>query len=689
MAGISLSGLSTGIDTSTLIQQLVAAESSRYNAYNAQKTTISNKLSSINSLESKLSALKSTASDLSTIQKLSGYKVSSSDTDILTATASSSAYEGSHTIKVNRLATADRWVQTAGMEYAEEYVGKGSFVYSYNNQESVITTSATTTLEELVGLVNNDGNNPGVTASLLYYGGTYHMVLNGNDAGSDYGIKINASNTESWKAGTALTTNGDNASLSTKLSDIITKGTMLDGTESFRIQGAKHDGTTVDYTFAFNSSMKVSHLLDAIETAFGGTVSATLDNGVINVTDKTFGTSQMSVTLNYNAGTGGTSFVPPVIAESVRGGSVTDALSNFAADTFTETQQAQDSQIKVDGYPLDTTDGEGNTVENWITRSSNTISDVIPGVTIDLQSIGEASVTTTRDTSALKAKVQKFVDAYNIAAAYIKDNSGYDVATKVAGVLMGDSTISSIREAIRGPLSVTAAGFLQNTDTFTTPTSIGLTFDKDGLLSLDSDRFDEAIAKDYSAVLDLIGADKTGFSDSNYLKFYGDSSLNTAAGTYDVQVEVGIDEITGDKVIKSARIKLTTESTWRTATWKDNIITGDLTMDSAGHPVHPENSLQISVDLNNTGSYSAKIRVKEGFAGVVTSGLTSVLKSTTGSVKIEEKYLQNRIAEMQTRMESEQKRLDVYAQRLKEKFARMEKTLSLLQEQFGGLTKSS
>lgn len=674
MAGISLSGLSTGIDTSTLVAQLVAAEkAARYDLYSTQKATTSSKLSTVNSLDSKLTALKSTAYDLSTIQKLSGFKVQSSNTDILTASASSSAFEGSHSIEIKQLATAERSIHTDGLQYAEDYVGAGSFIFTYNNQEVVVTTTATTTLEDLVGLINNDASNPGVTASLLNYGDKYHLVLNGNNAGSDYGITINSSNTELWKSSSALTANGDNASLSTKLSDIITGG--LDGSETFTIAGKQHDGTDVNYTFAFNSSMKVSHLLDAIETAFGDTVTATLDNGVLKVMDKTSGTSQMTVSITYNKGTGN-DYTFPGMSESVQGGTINvDPGFLFAPNTFTETQTASDSMIKVDGYPS----GDSN----WITRSSNTISDVIPGVTIDLQSTGTASVTTTRDSSTLKAKVQKFVDAYNVAAQYIKDNSGYDVSTKTAGILMGDSTASTLKEMIRSPLTSAVAGFLQSTDAFTTAADVGLSFDKDGILSLDSDKFDEAISEDYSAVLDLIGADKTGSSDSNYIKFYGDSSNYTTAGTYDVQVTVSGGAIT------SAKIKLASETSWRDATVTDgNIITGNTTMDSAGHPLYPENSLQLTVDLSQTGTLTTKVRIKEGFAGVVTSSLTSSLKGTTGAIKIQEKYLQNRIAEMQTRMDNEQKRLDLYEQRLKERFARMEKTLNLLQQQFAGLNQS-
>jgi flagellar hook-associated protein 2 len=679
MAGISLSGLGTGIDTATMIKQLVALEGRRYNSYSTQKQNITSKLDSINYLDSKLAALKAAASDLSTVQKLSGFKVSSSDTDIITATASSSAYEGSHTIKVGQLATADRLVHTAGYTYAEDYVGQGAFIYSYNNVESVLTTTDTTTLEELAGLINNDANNPGVTASLLYYGDTYHLVLNGNDAGSDYSIKINASNTEVWKASSALATETDNATLTTKLTSLagFTGNPTAPGTIDIQGKMNDADGTAVNVSFAVTASSKVSHLLDAIENAFGNTVVASLDNGVIKVTDKTSGTSKLEVSLSSST------FTLPTMSRSVQGGSIAqNPASDFVAANFTETQLAQDSWVKVDGYPQDTVNGDGSTTENWITRSSNTISDVIPGVTIDLQSIGQASVTTTRDSSSLKAKVQKFVDAYNAVAQYIKDNSGYDTATKTAGILMGDGTTSTVRDSIRTPLTTRTPGFLQSADGFVIPSNIGLSFDKDGVLSLDSETFDEAISKDYSAVQELIGADKAGTSDSNYVRFYGASSKYTTAGTYDVQVTVEAGAITG------ARIKLATETSWRNAAWSGNMVSGDLTFDSQGRPTHPENGLQLAVDLSQSGTTSTKVRIKEGFAGSVTTNIANLLKGTTGAVKMQEKYLKDRISALQTRMDNEQKRLDTYEQRLKEKFARMEKALTLLQQQFGGLTQS-
>ena len=205
MSEIQLSGLSTGIDTEALVESLMAIEEKRLAMYTRRQEGYTERKDALNELETLLDALQDAAGDLSDSGDLRDYTTSTSDDDILTAEASSTAYEGSHTVTINQLASAERWVHTDGLEYAESLVGAGTFIYSYNNEEIVITTTDETTLDDLVGLINNDANNPGLTASLLSYNDAYHLVLNGNDAGSDYEIKINSSNTEVWETDSAFT----------------------------------------------------------------------------------------------------------------------------------------------------------------------------------------------------------------------------------------------------------------------------------------------------------------------------------------------------------------------------------------------------------------------------------------------------------------------------------------------------
>jgi len=649
----------------------MAVERRTLNMYQERMSTWEERKDALSTLESRLETLRISVRALSGADELRAFTTASSDEDILTAEASYDAFEGNHTVVINQLANAERWVHTNGKEYAEDYVGAGTFIYSYNHQETILTTTATTTLQDLAGLINNDADNPGVTANLLYYNNMYHLVLNGNDPGSDYQVSINTSNTEVRQAASAFTVDNDNATLTSRIIDLDQFNGTLVGNEYITISGKLHDGTIVNQNYSINGNTKLSHLIKEINDAFGGTATATLVNGRIQLTDHSCGTSQMELTLTYNPGSGSTTFNIPAVSRLTQGGSVTADLAGFAASDFTETQSAQDCQFKVDGYPV----AEGE----WFQRSSNTVDDVIHGVTLHLHDTGTVQVNLTRDIESVKEKLKSLVDAYNAAIVYIKEKTGYNNVLKTAGVLMGDYVVSTIRSQLCIPLIAQTSGFIQDIDAFLTPAQIGLQLDRDGTLSLDSDTFDKAVAENYTDVLAIIGAAKTGSSDSNTIKFYGASSKYTTAGTYDVQVTVSGGAIT------SAKIKLSTESAYHNATCSGNIVTGDSSFDENGDPLYPENALQLSVDLTQDGTFTATVRVKQGFAGAIEDALDKMLKLTTGSIQLDQDYVTNSIEQLQDRIDAEEERLTKEQERLVARFARLESTLALLQQQMNAL----
>lgn len=782
MSILRLPGLVTGIDTTQLIEQMMAIERRQLNLFEERKTTWEERQDALGTLETKLKNLRTSARNLSDADTLRAFSVSSSDTDKLTADATNEAFEGNHNVVVNQLATSERWVHSTGKEYADDFVGAGTFIYSYNNTETTITTTATTTLSDMVGLINNDANNPGITASLLYYNDAYHLVLNGNDAGSDYRISVNASNTEVWKANSTFTVGSDDATLSSYITKLDQFSGTADGDDVIEITGTDHYGnviTQVDLSITDNT--KISHLIDEINDAFNGMAKATLENGEIVLTDKAAGTSSLSITLTYNNGGDASSTLTlPTMAVSTEGGGTSANLAGFTQSDFTQTQAAQNSLIKVDGYPTDSSatqelqtmsrassptggtytltyegqtttaiahDADTDTIKAalealstvnagditvggganglasgdvtftfstnlgnvsmiyadgsnlvaagdptmtettkgiaaYISRSSNTVDDVVYGVALHLHDTTDANgeeLTLTRDIQSVKDKISKLVDGYNFAVEYIHEKTGYNDALKTAGILMGDYVVSTIKQQIRSPLLTQTNGFLQDIDSFLTPAHLGFSLDRDGILSFDANDFDKAIAEDYMGVLALIGADKTGSSDSNTIEFYSASSDYTTAGTYDVEV------IISGGAITSARIKLSTESTYRNATYSSNIVTGISTFDNNGDPDYPENSLQLSVDLSQNGTFTATVRVKQGFAGAIEDALDNMLKITTGSIQIDQKHVDNQIKNLQDKIDKEEDLLTKREKRLIARFARLEKNLALIQRQMSAL----
>jgi len=792
MSTIQLPGLQSGIDTGALIGQLMQIERRTLEMYESRREVWDERQDALSQLEGKLSNLQNSASALSDAELLRAYTVQSSDTDYITAEASDNAFEGNHTVVVNQLATGERWVHATGKKYAEDYVGVGTFIYSYNNEETRITTAATTTLQDMVGLINNDANNPGVTAGLLHYNDAYHLVLSGNEAGSDYTISVNASSTQVLKSDLAFTDGSDNATLTTRITDLdqFTENSGLQGDEQIQITGTNRYGTAIaQVNLSVTDNTKLSHLIDEIEDAFGGNVKATFENGKIVVTDTGAGESSLSVILTYNPGSGDTTLETPIppappdildISVSTAGGTP-GVLSGFAASDFTLSQAAQDSRIKVDGYPsvtavsevqtltLDSrtnggsfkltykgqttadipysatytdvqdalellsnvnadditvySDGpinsnppepmtftfsdtlgdvpmllvdssltgpstpvvtiteESKGVLDFISRSSNTVDDVIYGVTLHLHDVTDASgeeLTLTRDIESVKEKLDSLVLAYNSAMEFIDEKTAYnegEEGERAAGVLMGDYVVSTISYKFREPIIEQTAGFIQDIDSFLTPLDIGFDIDRDGVLSFDTSKFDEAIAEDYLAVLEVIGADKAGSSTSDTIEFYGASSNYTTAGEYDVQVTVSGGAIT------SAQIKLSDESTYRDMTVTGNVITGISTFDSNGDADYAENSLQLAIDLSTEGPFTATVRVKQGFTGKFQDEIDRMLKTTTGSLILDRQQAADQIEELDEKIELEEYRLTKREERLILRFARLEATLALLQNQ--------
>jgi flagellar capping protein FliD len=785
MPTLRLPGLLTGIDTSKLIAQLMAVERRSLNMYEERISTWEQRKDALSTLETKLTNLRSSVRALSDANELRAFTVASSDSDKLTAEASYNAFEGNHTVIINQLATAERLVHTSGKEYPEDNVGAGTFIYSYNHQETAITTTATTTLEDLVGLINNDANNPGVTASLLHYNNAYHMVLNGNDAGADYNISINPSSTEVWEADSELTYNGENATLGTRIMDLDQFSGTPDDDDVIEITGTDRNGVAiVQVNLSITENTRLEHLIGEINDAFDGIAKAVFENGKIILTDNTFGTSDLSVNLTYNnGGDASSSLTMPAMAFSTEGGSTTADLTDFATSDFIETQSAQNSKIKVDGFPttspvaeiqtltptavatagtftltyngqttaaiaynapltgagsiqealeelsnvntdditvggtglnlagattftflntagdvdmisIDPTNLSPSTRSNYvmaeqtkgqdgyISRSSNTVDDVIYGVALHLHDTTDANgeeITLNRDIQSVKDKLTTMVDAYNLAVTYIQEKTGYNDTLKTAGVLMGDYVVSNIMNQIQTPLIARTSGFIEDIDTFLLPGHLGFQLDRDGVLSLDMNILDEAIAENYMSALAIIGASKTGSSDSNTIEFYGASSDYTTAGSYDVEVVVSGSAIT------SAKIKLSTESTWRDATYSDNIVTGNSTFDDNSDAMYPENGLQLSVDLSQNGTFTATVSVKQGFTGAIENALDKMLKVTTGSIQIDQEYVNDQIESLQEKIENEEYRLTQREDRLIARFSRLERNLALIQQQMNAL----
>jgi len=142
------------------------------------------------------------------------------------------------------------------------------------------------------------------------------------------------------------------------------------------------------------------------------------------------------------------------------------------------------------------------------TRSSNVITDVLPGVTLNLQSTAtlntDVNVDITLDNAAIKETISGFVTAYN-ALNSTTDSLGKFAGTTGGsnGALLGDSTLRMIKNDLRQLVSspVTSAN-----SSFNTLKTIGIDIDKNGVMTLDGAKLDKALATNLSSVSDVFSS---------------------------------------------------------------------------------------------------------------------------------------------------------------------------------------
>jgi flagellar hook-associated protein 2 len=142
------------------------------------------------------------------------------------------------------------------------------------------------------------------------------------------------------------------------------------------------------------------------------------------------------------------------------------------------------------------------------TRSSNVITDVLQGVTLNLQSAAalntDVNVDITLDNAAIKETISGFVTAYN-ALNSTTDSLGKFAGTSGGsnGALLGDSTLRTIKNDLR---QLASAPVTSASSSFNTLKTIGIDIDKDGVMTLDGAKLDQALAANLSSVSDVFSS---------------------------------------------------------------------------------------------------------------------------------------------------------------------------------------
>ncbi|EHJ48686.1 flagellar hook-associated 2 domain-containing protein [Solidesulfovibrio carbinoliphilus subsp. oakridgensis] len=533
---ITYTGLGNGTDFNSLITKLVQVEQGRITTLQTWKQSWTDKQTAFQKLNSEMLSLKTTLEGMDSVGEFLSKTTDSTDSTILAVTTGANADNGSHSITVNRLATAKAMSSKTGYTSATEDINPSSSEVSFNYTYKGVTYSnaigANCTLTDLASIINNDPKNPGVKASIVNDGSKYYLQLRGMDT-------------------------GDSASL----------------------------------TIANNSG-----------------------------------------------------------------------LSGFTNADFNTITNNASAQLKLDGWPTD--------AGVWITRETNSVTDLLSGLTLNLKSTGTVDVTTTTDTATVKKNIQTFVEQMNTVRTLLQDLTKFDSTTQQASILTGNYGLQLIDTNLKTAVAGKGIGFDYTTDKYSTLAQLGIATDAsegsttEGLLVIDDDVLDDILSSNADAVAQLFSAQYVGSTDSSEFSISSYISGTTKCGTYDLAYTTDSSgKITGATINGNPAIYHS----------NSNTITG-----SHGYP---EAGLVIKAIDVSPGVHTGKVSLKEGKTGELASLLDQMTDTTNGPLHILDENYDDITAMIDDKIAFEQRRISTYAANLRKRFAKVDSLLSVYSQQ--------
>ncbi len=335
------------------------------------------------------------------------------------------------------------------------------------------------------------------TASSIAKQGNYSLTIGQLAQAQNLVVAGQASATTAIGSGAATTLTFDFGTIS--------GGTLANGTytgASYTSNGGTTKSVTID-----SSNNTLSGIRDAINAANVGVTASIINDG---------STSPYRLVLTSN-----TTGVANSMKISVAGdATLSGLLSENPAGTqnLSQTSAAQNANFTVNGIA--------------VSKASNNVGDVVSGVTLNLAGTSATPVTLSvaPNTSAVSTAINGFVTAFNAAATAIQNQTSYDPTTKTAGTLQGDVSLSIIQSQMAAMLTTTMGS---NPNGFSNLTQIGIGFQKDGTLAVDSTKLNAALNSNYQSVANLFVA--AGNATDNLVS-YTSASSSTKAGTYGLNI---------------------------------------------------------------------------------------------------------------------------------------------------------
>lgn len=189
---ITAAGVGSGLDIESIVSQLMSLERRPLNALEQRESQYKAELSAFGRLKSGLSAFQDAMQELSSVDKFRVFSPLSSDEDVMAATADSSAAAGTYDVQIDRLAQNHK---LGSDEFADTDTFGGtagdSLDLTVGTDTLSVDLSTAKTLSQIRDAINDDANNPGVTATILNTGtGVQRLILTADESGYDKRVQL-------------------------------------------------------------------------------------------------------------------------------------------------------------------------------------------------------------------------------------------------------------------------------------------------------------------------------------------------------------------------------------------------------------------------------------------------------------------------------------------------------------------
>jgi flagellar hook-associated protein 2 len=458
----SIDGISSGLDTSAIINQLMALERRPMQLAQSRATAQDAKVSAWKDITSKVAAIRTATQPLLVGTTFTAAATTSTDSSIASAPAVPGTRPGSITFRVNQLATAHQVMTGASPGAPTDLVGTGGVVVGAGLGELGFTA---------------------ITPIGTPQAGAQDVEVAANQAGGfdvtvgEETVTVAAGETEAEVGGYRL--------------EIGPGGPIVGTARVFFVETGA--GTTL------------SGLTTSLSAA-----GAVANAQILNIGTGTAPDHRMTLTSRATGSAGSL-----MVGSKGLNAPVAAALADL--DTVTAVQNAQ---VQIGSGPGAVT----------VTRSSNSVGDLLEGVTINLAKVDttkDVTVTVARDTAKAAAAVSSWVKSVNEALGSIDAKTAYNAATNSAAALTGSASARSLRA------SITSAVFEAQAGSIGTVSELGISIDRSGKLVLDQAALETKLREDPDAVQAFFA--RAGTSSSADVT-YRSVSDRTLSGTYAVSV---------------------------------------------------------------------------------------------------------------------------------------------------------